>query len=67
MQVFSERLKELRKENNLTTTQLGEKIKVSHATISRWENGIMLPDIEDLYNICIYFNVTPNYLLGFEN
>ena len=67
MKIFCEKLKELRVENKLTTTELGKALSVSHATISRWENEKMLPDIEDLYNIAIYFKVTPNYLLGFED
>ncbi len=67
MKIFCERLKELRIENKLTATKLGLALKVSHSTIYRWENGEMLPDIEDLYNIATFFKVTPNYLLGFED
>ena len=37
MEIFAERLKELRTEANLTTRELGEKIGVTNITISRWE------------------------------
>lgn len=33
-------LKELRKENNMTQEQLGERIGVTNKTISRWETGV---------------------------
>lgn len=32
-------LAELRKENNLTQAELGEKLGVTNKTISRWETG----------------------------
>lgn len=67
MKIFSERLKELRKENNLTTTQLGKLLKVNNSTISRWENGSIIPSIEQLYNIAVYFKVSSDYLLGLKD
>ena len=36
----------LRKKENLTQEELGEKIGVTNKTISRWENGTYMPDIE---------------------
>lgn len=34
-------LKQLRKENNMTQEQLGEKIGVTNKTVSRWETAII--------------------------
>ncbi|MBQ8444293.1 MAG: helix-turn-helix transcriptional regulator [Clostridia bacterium] len=67
MMKFCERLKELRKENNLTTTQLGKILGVSNSTITRWENENILPSIEHLYNMAIYFKVSADYLIGLED
>lgn len=67
MKIFCERLKELRKENNLSTTQLGNILGVSNSTISRWENGDIEPSIGHLYNIAKYFSVTSDYLIGLED
>lgn len=39
---------ELRRENQMTQEALGEKIGVTNKTISRWENGNYMPDIEML-------------------
>ena len=39
---------ELRRKNGLTQEALGEKLGVTNKTISRWENGNYMPDIEML-------------------
>lgn len=67
MKTFCERLRELRKENKLTTTELAEKLNISQSSISRWENGERRPNIKELYNIALFFNVTSDYLLGLED
>lgn len=67
MSIFCERLKELRKENKLTAKQLGKHLNVSDATIIRWENGNMIPGIDHLYNIAVFFKVSADYLIGLED
>lgn len=67
MKVFAERLKSLRLEKGLTLVQLAEKIGVSFVAISRWENELRIPNIENLYYIAKFFNVTADYLIGLED
>lgn len=67
MKIFCERLKELRKEKNLSTVALGKILIVSSSTISRWENGEILPSIDHLYSIAKFFKVSADYLIGLEN
>lgn len=67
IKVFCDRLKELRAENRLSTTQLAKELGVTHATISRWENGKMTPTIDQLFNIALFFKVSADYLIGLEN
>lgn len=55
---------ELRKQNKLSQEQLAEKIGVSRQTISNWENGKFYPDIDDLFKISKYFNITLEDLLS---
>ena len=64
---FAERLKDLRKENNLSTIQLGNALGVGDSTISRWENGLRVPSIDHLYNIATFFKVSSDYLIGLED
>lgn len=57
----------LRKEKNLTQEQLGEKLGVTNKTISRWENGNYMPDIEMLLLLAKEFDVTINELITGEH
>ncbi len=48
----------LRHQAELTQEDLGEKIGVSNKTISRWENGNYMPDIEMLQLLSKEFDVS---------
>lgn len=56
----------LRKEHNLTQEALGEKLGVTNKTISRWENGNYMPDVEMLLKLSEEFTVSINELLTGE-
>ena len=47
-------LKELRKEKGMTQEQLAEYLNVSGRTISRWETGANLPDLDLLVTLSDY-------------
>lgn len=57
---------ELRKENNLTQERLGEKLGVTNKTVSRWENGNYMPNIEMLSLLSKEFDVSINELISGE-
>ncbi len=59
-----ERLKQLRKERNLTQTELGNKINVTKVSISGYESGNRTPDTDTLHRIADFFEVSTDYLLG---
>ena len=50
-------IKELRKKNNLTQADLAKKYGVTYQAVSKWENGINLPDIALLKEMSKDFNV----------
>lgn len=56
----------LRKEKDLTQEQLGEKLGVTNKTISRWENGNYMPDIQMLSLLSKEFDVSINELISGE-
>ena len=64
MITFNVRLKELRTDNKLSQSQLGEILGVSQRAISCWEKDERRPDFETLEKIAKYFGVTTDYLLG---
>ena len=57
---------ELRKENNLTQQALGDKLGVTNKTISRWETGVYMPDIEMLQLLGKEFGVSVNEIIAGE-
>lgn len=59
-------LKELRKEKNLTQEQLAEKLNVSGRTVSRWETGNNLPDLDVLIEIADLYDVDIRELIDGE-
>lgn len=67
MEVFAQRLRELRQENGLSMKQLAEELGTTDAAISNWENEINEPKISYLKAIAVFFNVSSDYLLGLED
>lgn len=61
--LFNEKLKILRKGNNLTQEELAEKLNVSRQAITKWESSDGTPDIENLKQISILFNTTIDELI----
>ena len=59
-------LKELRKEKNLTQEQLAEYLNTSRRTISRWETGNNLPDLDILIELSDYYDVELRELIDGE-
>lgn len=55
--VIGTNIKELRKANKLTQSELAEKLSYSNKAISRWESGEVIPDVSTLNKICDVFNI----------
>ncbi|MDE7251439.1 MAG: helix-turn-helix transcriptional regulator [Acetatifactor sp.] len=59
-------LKELRSGKKLTQEQLAEKFGVSRRTVSRWETGSNMPDLDILIEMADYYEVDLRELLDGE-
>ena len=59
-------IKELRREKNLTQEQLAEEFNVSRRTVSRWETGSNLPDLDVLLEMSDFFSIDLRELLDGE-
>ena len=57
---------ELRRRAGLTQEALGEKIGVTNKTISRWENGDYMPNIEMLQLLAEEFSISISEILAGE-
>ena len=64
--MFKDNLIELRKLNNMSQEDLAEKIGVSRQTLSKYETGESLPDIEKCQLIAETFSVSIDDLLNYD-
>lgn len=64
--MFSERLKQLRRNRGITQVQLAHEFNVANGTIAMWETGKREPDFATTIRIATFFQVTTDYLLGNE-
>lgn len=56
----------LRKEKGMTQEQLGERLCVTNKTISRWENGNYMPNVEMMSLLSKEFGVSINEIIAGE-
>lgn len=61
---FSDRLKQLRKENGLTQAELAKALGVSASTVALWETGRRKPQFEMFDKLSGYFVRSMDYILG---
>lgn len=57
-------IKKMRLKANMTQEQLAEKLNISSQSVSKWENGISMPDIVLLPSIAEIFGVSVDELFG---
>lgn len=63
--IFGQRLKELRtRDKKMTQEALARELQISKSTLSNYETGYSMPDIETLIKIATYFHVSTDHLLG---
>lgn len=65
--LFGERLRQLRKEAGFRQDELALNLNFSRSTISYYETGARIPDIQKILIIAEFFNVSVDYILGRTN
>ena len=61
---FSENLKKIREEKNLSQQELAKKLDVAQSTIAMWEASNRTPKLAELNRLAIVLKITVNRLLG---
>lgn len=59
-------IKDIRKKNNLTQKQLADKYGVTYQAVSKWENGINLPEVTLIRQMSKDFNISVEDILDGE-
>lgn len=63
---FGKLIKDIRKKNNLTQKQIADKYNVTYQAVSKWENGLNMPDTYLIKQISKDFGISIDELLDGE-
>jgi len=55
-----------RKEKNITQSDLAERLRISDRAVSKWENGVCLPDVSNIPLLCKILEISINDLFSGE-
>lgn len=64
MRTFTDKLRGLREDNDLTQTQVAEVLGTSQTMYARYERGANEMPIHHLVTLCKFYNISADYLLG---
>ena len=61
------KIKNLREENDIKQEQLSKILNVQRSNVSKYETGKILLREDQIINLCQFFNVSADYLLGLSS
>ena len=64
--MLGEKIKELRLSNRITQVDLAKALNVTKQSVSNWENDNILPSVELLKQIAIFFHCSTDFLLELD-
>jgi len=67
MNNIGQRIKDLRKKNDLTQEKLADYLGVTYQSVSKWECGISMPDLALIVPLARVLHVTTDELLGMSS
>lgn len=62
--IFGKRLRSLRREKDVVMVEMAKDVGLTQTTLSKYENGKRIPNIEILERIAQYLDVSADYLIG---
>ena len=62
---YKEILKNLREDRDINQSEIAKILGVKQSAISKYEKGIREYKIDDIIKLCKFYNVSPEYILGF--
>ena len=64
--ILGEKIAALRKQNNWSQEDLAEQLQISRQSVSKWESGASIPDLDRIIKMSALFGVSTDYLLKDE-
>lgn len=66
MKTYSEIIRELREDRDLTQTQIAEVLGTTQQVYSRYEKGENEIPVRHIITLCKFYNVSADYMLGLK-
>ncbi len=64
--IMAEKIASLRRRNGWSQEELAEKMSISRQSVSKWESGASIPDLDKIIKMSSIFSVSTDYLLKDE-
>ncbi|MDD7025398.1 MAG: helix-turn-helix transcriptional regulator, partial [Oscillospiraceae bacterium] len=64
--ILADKITALRKQNGWSQEELAEKMDISRQSVSKWESGTSIPDLDKVIRLSGIFGVSTDYLLKDE-
>ncbi len=61
---IGEKIQKLRKAEGVSQKEFAKIVGVTDKAVSKWENGLSVPDIYKIYKVCRYFNISFEDFMG---
>lgn len=61
--MIGDKIKKLRKSQNLTQSAVAKKLGITRSSVNAWEMGISIPSTQYVVELAMLFNVSSDYLL----
>lgn len=65
--ILADKVIMLRKRNGWSQEELAERLDISRQSVSKWESGAAIPDLDKIIKLSSLFGVSTDYLLKEEN
>lgn len=65
--IYSQRIRDLREDKDLLQSDIAKLLNTTQSYYAQYENGHRPLPIDHLITLCKYYNVSPEYILGFTN
>lgn len=65
--IYSNRLKELREEKNISQQDIAKYLKIDNSLYAKYEKEYYVIPIKHLNTLCNYFNISFDYIFGLTN
>ena len=67
MKNYKERIRDIREDKDIQQEIIAKLLDTTQSNYSKYERGERKLSIEDLIKLCIYYNLSADYILGFTD